>query len=56
MELDENDVTFGGGVGTNLIFKYVANDVVFVSGVTCVNVASTALDGLQATTFTGTGY
>ena len=56
MELDENDVTFGGAVGTNLSFKYVAKDVVFVSGTTCVNVASTALDALQSTTFTGTGY
>ena len=56
IELDENDVTFGGAVGTNLSFKYVAKDVVFVSGTTCVNVASTALDALQSTTFTGTGY
>ena len=56
MELDENDVTFGGAVGTNLTFKYVSKDVVFVSGTTCVNVATTALDGLQSTTFTGTGY
>ena len=56
MELDENDVTFGGAIGTNLVFSYVARDVVFVSGTTCVNVASTALDAVQATTFTATGY
>ncbi len=56
MELDENDVTFGGGVGSDLTFTYVAEDVVMVSGTSYVNVASTALDGLQATTFTGTGY
>ena len=56
MELDENDVTFGGAIGTNLKFKYVSSKVVLVTGTTCVNVASTAVDALQATTFTGTGY
>ena len=56
MELDENDVTFGGAIGTDLMFKYVSPNVVLVSGKTCVNVATTALDGLQATTFTGTGW
>ena len=56
MELDENDVTFGGAIGTNLKFKYVSPKVVLVSGTSCVNVASTALDALQATTFTATGY
>ena len=56
MELDENDVTFGGAIGTDLTFSYVSENVVFVTGTSLVNVASTALDGLQATTFTGTGY
>jgi len=56
MELDENDVTFGGAIGTDLTFEYASSDVVIVSGKTCVNVASTALDGLQATTFTATGW
>jgi len=56
MELDENDETFGGAIGTNLKFKYVSPKVVLVSGTSYVNVATTALDGLQATTFTGTGY
>jgi hypothetical protein len=56
LELDENDVTFGGAIGSDLTFKYVAEDVVFVTGTSYVNVATTALDGLQATTFTGTGY
>lgn len=56
MELDENDETFGGAIGTDLTFEYVDHDVVFVTGTSCVNVATTALDGLQATTFTGTGY
>tara|TARA_R100001594_G_C3926270_1_gene236997 strand:- start:12 stop:587 length:576 start_codon:yes stop_codon:yes gene_type:complete len=56
IELDENDETFGGAIGTDLSFKYVAEDVVFVTGTSYVNVATTALDGLQSTTFTATGY
>jgi len=56
MELDENDVTFGGAIGTDLTFEYVSEQVVMVSGKTLVNVATTALDGLQASTFTATGY
>ena len=56
LELDENDVTFGGGIGTDLTFNYVAKDVVFVSGDIMVNVADTAIDAVQSTTFTGTGY
>ena len=56
LELDENDVTFGGGVGTDLTFKYVAENVVFVTGTLMTNVADTALDALQSTSFTGTGY
>ena len=56
MELDENDVTFGGAIGTDLEFIYASELVVFVSGNVLVNVASTAIDGLQATMFTGTGY
>ena len=56
IELDENDVTFGGAIGTNLEFLYCSKDVVFVTGNVHVNVATTALDGLQATMFTGTGW
>jgi len=56
LELDENDETFGGGIGTDLTFSYVAKDVVFVTGDIMVNVADTAIDALQATSFTGTGY
>ena len=56
LELYENDVTFGGGIGTDLSFKYVAKNVVFVTGSIMVNVADTAIDAIQATTFTGTGY
>jgi len=56
MELDENDVTFGGAIGTDLEFIYSSALVVFVTGNVLVNVASTAIDGLQATMFTGTGY
>jgi len=56
MELDENDQTFGGAIGTDLTFEYASEDVVIVSGTTHVNVATTALDGLQATTFTATGW
>ena len=56
LELDENDVTFGGGVGTDLTFKYVAENVVFVTGTLMTNLADTALDALQSTSFTATGY
>ncbi len=56
LELDENDETFGGGVGTDLTFKYVAENVVFVTGTLMTNVADTALDALQSTSFTATGY
>ena len=56
LELDENDVTFGGGVGTDLTFKYVAENVVFVTGTLMTNLADTALDAVQSTSFTGTGY
>jgi len=56
MELDEDDQTFGGAIGTDLTFEYASEDVVIVSGTTHVNVATTALDGLQATTFTATGW
>jgi len=56
LELDQNDVTFGGGIGTHLTFSYVAKDIVFVTGDIMVNVADTAIDALQATSFTGTGY
>ena len=56
IELDENDVTFGGGIGTDLEFHYASTHEVIVTGTILVNVASTALDGLQATMFTGTGY
>jgi len=56
LELDEDDVTFGGGIGTDLTFSYVDTNVVFVTGDIMVNVADTAIDALQATSFTATGY
>ena len=56
LELDENDETFGGAIGTDLQFEYASADVVIVSGKSYVNVATTALDGLQATSFTATGW
>tara|TARA_Y100001973_G_C5139550_1_gene302209 strand:+ start:67 stop:636 length:570 start_codon:yes stop_codon:yes gene_type:complete len=56
LELDENDVTFGGGIGSEVVFRYASPKVVMVTGTLNVNVASTAVDLLQATTFTGTGY
>ena len=56
LKLDENDVSFGGGIGTDLKFKYVSPSVVFVSGDINVNVADTAVDPVQATSFTATGY
>ena len=54
--LDENDVTFGGGIGTDLTFSYVAENVVFVTGDIMVNVADTAIDAVQLTSFIATGY
>ena len=56
LELDENDVTFGGGIGTDLTFSYVAENVGFVTGDIMVNVADTAIDAVQSTSFTSTGY
>tara|TARA_R110000824_G_scaffold399887_2_gene606243 strand:+ start:6317 stop:6895 length:579 start_codon:yes stop_codon:yes gene_type:complete len=56
MELDENNETFGGAIGTDLEFVYASTNSVIVSGKVYVNIATTALDGLQATMFTGTGY
>ena len=56
LELDENDVTFGGGIGTDLTFSYVAENVVFVTGDIMVNVADTAIDAVQTTSFTGPGW
>jgi len=56
LELDQDDVTFGGAIGTDLTFTYASKDVVIVSGTVTVNVATTAIDLLQATSFTGTGW
>ena len=56
IDLDENDVTFGGSVGTVLDFFYASTTKVVVTGRATVNVASTAVDALTATSFTATGY
>ena len=56
IELDENDVTFGGAVGSVLDIHYVSETKVLVTGRLTVNVASTPVDALTATTFTATGY
>ena len=56
LKLDENDETFGGGIGTDLTFEYVSPSVVLVSGHINVKLASTAIDAIQATSFTATGY
>jgi len=56
MELDENDETFGGGIGTSLEFVYASKTKVIVTGRMLVNVASTALDAVTSTMFTATGY
>ena len=56
LELDENDETFGGAIGTDLLFRYVAKDVVFVSGEITMNKATSGVDAAQSTSFTGTGY
>ena len=54
--LDENDVTFGGGIGTDLQFFYASTTEVVVTGTILVNVASTAIDALPATSFLAAGY
>ena len=56
IELDENDVTFGGAIGSFLDFFYASTTEVVVTGTLNVNVDSTAIDALTATTFTATGY
>ena len=56
LELDENDETFGGAIGTELLFTYVSPDVVFISGEITMNKVSTAVDAAQGTSFTATGY
>jgi len=56
LNLDENDVTFGGAIGTELEFLYASTHEVIITGTILVNVASTALDAVQATMFTDTGY
>ena len=56
LNLDEDDPTFGGAIGTELEFLYASTHEVIITGTILVNLASTALDGLQATMFTATGY
>ena len=56
LELDENDETFGGAIGTDLLFSYVSPDVVFISGEIAMNKVSTAVDAAQSTSFTATGW
>ena len=56
IELDENDETFGGAIGSVLDFFYASTTEVVVTGTLNVNKDSTAIDALTATTFTATGY
>jgi len=56
MELDENNETFGGAIGSDLEFVYASKTKIIVTGRVLVNLATTALDGLTATMFTSTGY
>ena len=56
LELDDNNESFGGGIGTDLTFSDVDTGVVFVSGDIMVNLADTAIDALQSSSFTATGY
>ena len=56
IDLDENDVTFGGSVGSILDIHYASLTTVVVTGRLTVNVASTPVDALAATSFTATGY
>ena len=56
IELDENDETFGGAIGSVLDIYYASTTEVVVTGTLNVNKDSTAIDALTATTFTATGY
>ena len=56
LKLDENDSAFGGGIGTDLRFRYVSPSVVFVSGHINYSVATADVDAIQSTSFTATGY
>jgi len=56
IDLDENDETFGGAIGTDLEFFYASTTEVIVTGSIYVNKATTALDGVAATMFTEDGY
>ena len=55
LKLDENDETFGGAIGTDLLFHYVSPSVVLVSGIINYN-GTSAVDAVQVTSFTATGY
>ena len=56
LKLDENDPSFGGGIGTDLRFRYVSPSVVFVTGHINYSAATTDVDAVQSTSFTATGY
>ena len=56
IELDENDETFGGAIGSVLDIYYASTTEVVVTGTLNVNKDSIAIDALTATTFTATGY
>ena len=56
LKLDENDESFGGSIGTDLTFEYVSPSVVLVGGHINFPTATTAIDAVQSTSFTATGY
>ena len=56
IELDENDASFGGGIGSIVELEYVTPSVVFVTGHLNYSTATTDVDALQSTSFTATGY
>ena len=56
IELDENDPSFGGGIGSIVELEYVSPTVVFVTGHLNYSAATTDVDAVQSTSFTATGY
>lgn len=56
IELDENDISFGGAIGSILEFYYASTTQVVVTGHLNINVATTGIDAEIATVFTANGY
>tara|TARA_B100000287_G_C20388369_1_gene684527 strand:+ start:41 stop:709 length:669 start_codon:yes stop_codon:yes gene_type:complete len=56
IELDENNKTYGGGIGSILEIYYASTTEVVVTGHLNVNLATTGVDAAASTSFTANGY